>query len=105
MHYGSIKASAAGIVFLGTPHRGSEITPWAVLLSNVVNSLTLRQGIRMNLLGQLDSKSTTLMEISRQFTHRATSLKIMSFIEQQPESPLTTLVRFFYSYDSIRTII
>ena len=38
------------------------------------------------------------MDISRQFVHRATSLRIMSFVEQQAEWPLTTLACTAPSY-------
>lgn len=77
---------------MGTPHRGSELVPWTLLFSNIVNVVTLGQGLRKNLLRELDRKSTALMDISRQFVHRAAALKIMTFIEQQIERPLTTLV-------------
>jgi hypothetical protein len=78
---------------MGTPHRGSELVPWASLFSNFVNMLTLGKGVRKNLLRQLDRKSNTLMDISRQFMHRASSLKLMSFIEQEAEPPLNSLVQ------------
>jgi hypothetical protein len=92
LHYGAIGKSTLGIMFMGTPHRGSELVPWAMLFSNIVNLGTLGYGIRRNLLRQLDRKSSTLEEISRQFVHRAAPLQIISFIEQQAEGPLTTLV-------------
>ena len=79
-------------MFLGTPYRGSEVVPWAMLFSTIVNLATLGYGVRKNLLRQLDQKSKTLTDISQQFVHRTPSLKIMSFIEQQAERPLSTLV-------------
>jgi hypothetical protein len=90
--YATILTSTSGIVFLGTPHRGSELVSWAMLLSNVIGIASFGQGIRKSLLRNLDTESDLLMEISRQFVHRSKSLKIMSFIEQQAERPLTTLV-------------
>lgn len=78
---------------MGTPHRGSELVPWTILLSNIVNAVTMGRGVRKDLLRELDARSSTLMEISGQFVHRATPLKIMTFIEQQVERPLTTLVK------------
>ncbi|KAK0612792.1 hypothetical protein B0T17DRAFT_583367 [Bombardia bombarda] len=96
-HYGSIARSTLGIIFMGTPHRGSELVPWTILFSNIVNVATLGRGARKTLLRQLDSKSTALMDISRQFVHRATPLKILSFVEQQVERPLTVLVVPEYS--------
>ena len=71
---------------------------WAVLLSQLINSAFLgqsRQPVRTSLLKDLKANSKTLMDISRQFVHRAPSLRIMSFIELQPEPPLTKLVRHY----------
>lgn len=96
-YYGAIGESTLGIIFMGTPHRGSELVPWAMMFSNVVNLATLGNGVHKNLLRQLDRKSNILTDISRQFMHRAPSLKIMSFIEQQAERPLNTLVVPEYS--------
>jgi hypothetical protein len=86
---------------MGTPHRGSELIPWTMLLSNLTNIATIGQGIRKDLLRNLKTESNMLMDISRQFVHRATSLKIMTFIEQQIERPLTTLVNPFPSLNAM----
>jgi hypothetical protein len=90
--YAPILKATVGIIFLGTPHRGSELVPWGILLSNLVGVTSIGKNIRKELLRTLKKDSDTLMDISSQFLQRATSLKIMSFIEQQVESPLTTLV-------------
>jgi hypothetical protein len=84
--------SAVGIIFMGTPHRGSELVPWALLFANVVNAAFMGQALRKDLLRELDGSSTTLMDISKQFVHRSTPLRIMSFIELQIERPLPNLV-------------
>lgn len=90
--YGNILNSVKGVIFMATPHRGSELVPWAILLSNFVNVASFGRGIRKSLLRNIDRDSDMLGEISRQFTHRATKLKLMSFVEQQAEPPLTALV-------------
>lgn len=90
--YGNILQSTRGIIFMGTPHRGSDLVPWTLLLSNLINIASLGQGIRKELLRNIDKDSITLMDISSQFVHRATPLKIMSFTEQNIERPLTKLV-------------
>lgn len=77
---------------MGTPHRGSELIPWTMVLSNLINVATIGQGIRKGLLSNLKIQSEMLMDISRQFVPRTTPLKIMTFIEQQIERPLTSLV-------------
>jgi hypothetical protein len=64
-----------------------------MLLSNLINVASIGQGIRKDLLRNLKTESNIMMEISRQFVHRATPLKIMTFIEQWIERPLTTLVK------------
>lgn len=77
---------------MATPHRGSDLVPWSLLLANLVNIASLGKGIRKSLLRNLEADSAMLSEISRQFVHRATRLKIMSFVEQNTESLLKTLV-------------
>lgn len=93
-YYGAILKSTVGIIFMGTPHRGSDIASasWAVLLTNIVNAAFLGQAVRKDLLRELQAKSTTLTDISRQFVQRSTPLRIMSFIELQVELPLRELV-------------
>jgi hypothetical protein len=66
---------------MGTPHSGSDLIPWALLLSNIINIATFGQGIKKSLLRTLDKDSVMLSELSRQFIHRSAGLKIMSFIE------------------------
>jgi hypothetical protein len=94
--FGDILTSTIGIIFMGTPHRGIELTSWATLLSNVVNAVSLGQAVRKDILRNLEANSAVLMEISRQFVHRSTSLQIMSFFELQLERPLTTVVSDHY---------
>ncbi|KAK4139151.1 uncharacterized protein C8A04DRAFT_33378 [Dichotomopilus funicola] len=95
--YGDILNSTKGIIFMATPHRGSELVPWALLLSNIVNVVSFGLGIKKSLLRNIDRDSDMLAEVSRRFAHRATKLRLMSFVEQQIERPLTTLVVPEYS--------
>src|SRR5690349_16006378 len=78
---------------MGTPHRGTDLASWAGLFSNIVNAVSFGQTVRTDLLRDLDRRSATLMEISRQFVQRSVPLQIMSFTEQEIERPLTNLVR------------
>jgi hypothetical protein len=90
--YGRILQSTRGIIFLATPHRGSDIAAWVSMFTNLMNAVSLGQALRNDLLRNLEKDSTMLMELSNQFVHRAASLKILSFTEQQIERPLNTLV-------------
>ncbi|KAM6506534.1 hypothetical protein FSOLCH5_013509 [Fusarium solani] len=90
--YGSILDSTKGIIFMGTPHRGSDLAAWSLILANVINHVTFGNKIKKALLRNLDSNSAMLTEISRQFLPRSTGLRIMTFTEQLVEPPLNTLV-------------
>jgi len=92
VHYSTILKSTVGIVFMGTPHRGSDLVPWALLLGNIVNAAFLGQALRNDLIRGLHPRSKMLSEISKAFLHRSVPLKIMSFIELQIESPLLAVV-------------
>lgn len=93
VNYGDILDSTIGIVFMGTPHRGSDLASWGLMATNLVNAASLGMGINKELLKTLKADSEMLAGISTQFVHRATPLKIRTFTEQQVERPLTTLVR------------
>ncbi|GAP91530.1 putative tol protein [Rosellinia necatrix] len=91
-HYGDILSSAIGIVFMGTPHRGANIVDWTAFFRNVIQLMTGTHILRADLIKDLSTHSSSLLEISKQFLPRAADLSIMSFTELQIERPLTTLV-------------
>ncbi|KAH8647072.1 hypothetical protein BGZ60DRAFT_570501 [Tricladium varicosporioides] len=82
-HYSSILKCCTGIVFLGTPHRGSEHASLGALFAGLTNALTLSSSVRADLLRDLQPKSETLQVISRQFVQRANYLHIVSFYERR----------------------
>ena len=89
---------------MGTPHRGSELIPWTMVLSNLINVVSMGRGIRHDVLASLKTNSDMLMDISRQFVHRTNRLKIMTFVEQQIERPLTSLVDQIPLLDAVYTV-
>ncbi|SPO07462.1 uncharacterized protein DNG_10156 [Cephalotrichum gorgonifer] len=95
--YGTILKSTRGIIFMATPHRVSNLAPWGLLFSNLANAASSEQGLRMSLLRAFDQDPDMLGEISREFTHHAAKLNLVSFVEQQAEPPLTALVVPEYS--------
>ena len=82
-----MKDSIKGILFLSTPHRGSESVHWAILLANILNaSLYLTSGLhgsaRKDLLESLQSNSPVLRDVSDNFSSQVKNIKIVSFYEQ-----------------------
>jgi len=90
--YGNILTSTVSIIFMGTPHQGSELVPWALTVANIVNVAFVGQALRTDLIDSLKIGSEILANISSAFVARSAALKIMSFIEMEIERPLTTLV-------------
>lgn len=85
-------SSTQGVIFMACPHRNSKLASWELLFANLVNATGVEMDLRESLLRHANWDSNMLGEISKQFTQNADKLKLMSFIEQQVEPPLTTLV-------------
>ncbi|KAF5010114.1 hypothetical protein FDECE_3700 [Fusarium decemcellulare] len=92
LRYGDIVKSTIGIVFMGTPHQGSNIADWTSFLTNSIQIVSGNRIVRNDLLRDLRTHSSTLLEISKSFLPRSSNLVIMSFVETQVEPPLTVLV-------------
>ncbi|KAJ3537607.1 hypothetical protein NM208_g4450 [Fusarium decemcellulare] len=92
LRYGDIVKSTTGIVFMGTPHQGSNIADWTSFLTNSIQIVSGNRIVRNDLLKDLRTHSSTLLEISKSFLPRSSNLAIMSFVETQVEPPLTVLV-------------
>jgi protein SERAC1 len=70
-------------VFLGTPHRGSDVASWTDFLARALHIAQLNTGTNKNLVSALKKDSETLSEISRQFVQRGANLEIRSFFETE----------------------
>lgn len=78
---------------MGTPHQGSVLVPWAMMVSHIANVAFAGQAVRTDLIAALKTGSPVLADISTAFVPHSKLFKIMSFIETQIERPLPALVR------------
>ena len=88
--YQTLKDHTLGIVFFGTPHRGSEMANYGKTLANVATGVMHKP--RSKLLNALQSNSDTLMRLTSTFKFRAPDMEIMTFYETKPMSMFSSLV-------------
>ncbi|KAI7777971.1 hypothetical protein LA080_002883 [Diaporthe eres] len=79
-HYKDIVQSVSGIIFLGTPHRGSNL---AQVLNRVLQASVFNHSAK-EYITELQRNSLTLQDINDQFRNIATDLSIVSFFETRP---------------------
>ena len=86
--------SVAGIIFFGTPHRGSGTATLGNLFGTMINTFLKgasagfqTKSIRTDLLRHLESNSKALQELTDSVRNRLGGLQIVSFYETKPESP------------------
>lgn len=77
--YRDIRLSTAGIIFLGTPHQGSEAAVYGVWLAQV-------RGLDKTLLESLKRNSPALHDIARDFEASYGRLDIVCFYEDKDAS-------------------
>ena len=79
--YEAIIKAISAIVFLATPHRGTNL---AELLDRILRSTIFNSSKQY--LAELSKGSHTLQRLNEQFRHIAPRLDIFSFYESQPTS-------------------
>lgn len=89
--YPFIQESVKGIIFLSTPHRGSDSVKWPLLLANILNASSLGSA-RKDLLKSLERNSEELLSISKNFRNQVEGVRIISFYEQNTTPPFSSLV-------------
>ncbi|CAG9982688.1 unnamed protein product [Clonostachys byssicola] len=89
--YGSLLAQIKSVIFLGTPHRGSDIATWAKMLGKVSN-LFIPDSVRIGLLNDLEPQSRVLKDIEDQFLQRTVGLRIFTFYERVKTKHIKSLV-------------
>ena len=80
--YDDIRSSTYGIIFLGTPHLGSEHAAAVVVLQHVVAWARWKSPDSINITKELRPYSTTVIDIDSEFLGKASrNLKLISFRE------------------------
>ena len=86
-----------GILFLGTPHRGSGVAGPATLLGNILQAVwspvnSISPAPRKKLVSDLQRNSKVLFAISDRFSQKADGIAITSFYETDQTAPLGSVV-------------
>ncbi|KAK6075641.1 ankyrin repeat protein [Seiridium cupressi] len=89
--YGDTLGAVKGIVFLGTPHRGSELADIGKVVGQIINTF-LPNTTRTDLFTHLVKDSEALQDLASAFRHRLQGLEIATFYEVGPTPPLSSLV-------------
>ncbi|KAL9593091.1 MAG: hypothetical protein Q9179_006109 [Wetmoreana sp. 5 TL-2023] len=90
--FSNVLESVTGVVFLGTPHRGSDAAYWTGFIARALKAAQLGTGTNDQLLAALQKNSKTLSDISEQFVERADTLRIRTFYETKKLDFLSSLV-------------
>ena len=87
-HLRSIFVSTYGILFLGTPHQGSDIAKWGSKLEKICDAVMPNEMInsQSELINALRIKNETLLNIDRQFIQLCSKFRIYFFHEATPTS-------------------
>ncbi|KAI9767152.1 MAG: hypothetical protein M1839_004625 [Geoglossum umbratile] len=90
--YANIRDSVVGILFLGTPHRGSSTTQFPEVLTRITDvaladSPRFTDKMRKDLFESLEKGSDILKTISTEFKNQVSNIRIVSFIEQNTIPP------------------
>jgi hypothetical protein len=73
-----------GVIFMGTPHEGSDQAALVGIAQRVVSFFTARQDMTA-LTTELKTYSTTTMDVNKSFMRRASqSLEMLCFYETRP---------------------
>ena len=81
--YGDLLQCIHGVVFLGVPHRGSDLAYWASFAANILEIGQLGWGTNPQFVEALRRDSPVLAQISGQFVERAVILTIRTFFETE----------------------
>ncbi|KAI0542415.1 hypothetical protein GGR58DRAFT_496969 [Xylaria digitata] len=81
--YGDLLSRIYGVVFLGTPHRGSDLAWWATFAANMLKAIQLGRGTNTTYVSGLKRNSEEFAHISQQWVERSANLQIRTFYETE----------------------
>ncbi|KAI0101579.1 hypothetical protein GGR51DRAFT_529441 [Nemania sp. FL0031] len=81
--YGDLLSKIHGVVFLGTPHRGSDLAWWATFAANMLKAVQLGRGTNTAYVSGLRRNSEEFAHISQQWVERSADLQIRTFYETE----------------------
>ena len=88
--YQTIKKHTLGVVFFGTPHRGSDKANYGKILANVATGMMHKP--KSKLINALQNNSEQLMRLTSEFKFEAPDMEIMTFYETKPMGLFSGLV-------------
>ncbi|KAK0611365.1 Alpha/Beta hydrolase protein [Immersiella caudata] len=91
--YGGVLKSVTGVVFLGTPHRGSSAATLGSVVGTIVNLPGLpAKSVRTDLLDYLKPGSRQLQDLAISVRNRLANLTVVSFYESEAQYPLPSVI-------------
>lgn len=91
--YKSIHELTVGIIFMGTPHQGTDIPEFANILTNVAQKLLHKPNPKATI-DALKANCTFLQQLSKDFRNQMSNYTIVSCYEQKPMKRSPRLVSF-----------
>lgn len=88
--YHTLFENTLGIVFLGTPHRGSDKAKYGDILAKVATAVMHKPSSRLT--SALQANSLELQLLTSEFRHQLPKHQVVSFYERKPTKPFSTLV-------------
>ncbi|KAK5562446.1 hypothetical protein LTR43_011950 [Exophiala xenobiotica] len=87
--YQPLKDATIGLIFLGTPHRGSDKATYGKVLANVAQFISHKPPPR--LLSALQTNSDVLLQLTTNFRFQLPDYEVYSFFELRPIKGLSSL--------------
>lgn len=88
--YGALLQSISGVMFMATPHRGSQVADVAEPLVQIARFVLFLSGYRINtrLVSTLQWDEQVLVDITSQFVERGSRIQMRTFYETEVLPPL-----------------